>query len=88
MHLYVYCSVYTVQFLLTMVSADVTTYKYNIQLILWCTNISTLIYSLYCHTLDEGHPDPNEEEYSNMIYIGRVDDDGNRVGFEHDNGMY
>jgi len=44
--------------------------------------------SLYCHTLDEAHPDPNEEEYSNMIYIGRVDDDGKRVGFEHDNGMY
>ena len=37
---------------------------------------------------DESHPDPNEEDYSNMIYIGRVDDDGKRVGFEHDNGMY
>ena len=36
---------------------------------------------------DEPHPDPNEEDYPNMIYIGRIDDDGKRVGFEYDNGM-
>ena len=36
---------------------------------------------------NEPHPDPNEEDYPNMIYIGRIDDDGKRVGFEYDNGM-
>ena len=35
---------------------------------------------------DEPHPDPNEEDYSGMIYIGRFDDDGRRVGFDVDNG--
>ena len=36
---------------------------------------------------DEPHPDPNEEDYPNMIYIGRIDDDGKRLGSEYDNGM-
>ncbi|KAL7536290.1 hypothetical protein ACHAXR_007055, partial [Thalassiosira sp. AJA248-18] len=36
---------------------------------------------------EEPHPDPNEEDYTGMIYIGRLDDDGNRVGFETDNGV-
>jgi len=35
----------------------------------------------------EPHPDPNEENYSGMIYIGRLDDDGKRVSFDADNGM-
>lgn len=37
---------------------------------------------------DEGeqHPDPNDENYPGMIYIGRIDDDGRRVGFAADNG--
>ena len=35
---------------------------------------------------EEPHPDPNKENYSGMIYIGRLDDDGKRVGFDADNG--
>ena len=54
-------------------------------MILWCTNFPTY---LPLFIIEESHPDPNEEDCSNMIYIGRVDDDGKRVGFEHDNGMY
>ena len=34
----------------------------------------------------EPHPDPNEEDYENMIYIGRMSHDGKRLGFDHDNG--
>ena len=56
-------------------------------MILWCTNIQHYL-PLHLILTEEIHPDPNEEDYSNMIYIGRVDDDGKRVGFEHDNGMY
>jgi len=36
---------------------------------------------------EEHHPDPNEEDYSGMIYIGRMHDEGGRVGFEIDNGI-
>jgi hypothetical protein len=32
------------------------------------------------------HPDPNDENYDGMIYIGRHDEEGHRVGFEVDNG--
>lgn len=35
---------------------------------------------------EEPHPDPNEEDYAGMAYIGRIDDDGRRVGFDLDNG--
>jgi hypothetical protein len=35
---------------------------------------------------EEQHPDPNDENYPGMIYIGRVDDDGKRIGFDADNG--
>lgn len=35
---------------------------------------------------EEQHPDPNDENYPGMIYIGRMDDDGKRVGFNADNG--
>ena len=35
----------------------------------------------------DDHPDPNEEEYEGMIYIGRYHSDGRRVGFEQDNGV-
>ena len=34
----------------------------------------------------EPHPDPNEEDYVGMAYIGRMDDEGRRVGFDFDNG--
>lgn len=36
---------------------------------------------------DEPHPDPNEEGHPNMIYIGRKDGDGKRIGFDVDNGI-
>ena len=35
---------------------------------------------------EEPHPDPNDENYVGMIYIGRMDDDGKRVGWHTDNG--
>jgi hypothetical protein len=35
---------------------------------------------------EEPHPDPNEENYPGMIYIGRMNDEGKRVGFDADNG--
>ena len=34
------------------------------------------------------HPDPNDENYEGMIYIGRHDEEGHRVGFEEDNGKF
>lgn len=33
------------------------------------------------------HPDPNEENYDGMIYIGRHEEDGKRMGFDKNNGM-
>lgn len=33
------------------------------------------------------HPDPNEENYEGMIYIGRHEDNGKRMGFDKNNGM-
>ena len=33
------------------------------------------------------HPDPNEENYKGMIYIGRHEEDGRRMGFDKNNGM-
>ncbi|KAL3801551.1 hypothetical protein HJC23_000989, partial [Cyclotella cryptica] len=38
-------------------------------------------------TDEEPHPDPNEEDYSGMVYIGRMDENGRRVGFDMDNGI-
>lgn len=35
---------------------------------------------------EEPHPDPNNEDYDGMVYIGRIDEHGRRVGFEVDNG--
>lgn len=36
----------------------------------------------------EDHPDPNDEHYDGMIYVGQHDEKGRRVGFEHgDNGI-
>ncbi len=35
---------------------------------------------------EEQHPDPNDENYPGMIYIGRVDEHGKRIGFDADNG--
>jgi len=41
----------------------------------------------------EPHPDPNDEDYSSMIYMGRYDDHDTsnklrrRIGFEEDNGV-
>jgi hypothetical protein len=37
-------------------------------------------------TDEEPHPDPNEEDYPGMAYIGRLDGEGRRVGFDADNG--
>jgi hypothetical protein len=36
----------------------------------------------------EPHPDPNEEHYVNMVYVGRMhhEDDETRLGFDVDNG--
>lgn len=36
--------------------------------------------------VDEAHPDPNDENYFGMIYVGRMDYDGKRVGWHTDNG--
>ena len=33
------------------------------------------------------HPDPNEENYEGMIYIGRHELDGTRMGFDKNNGI-
>jgi hypothetical protein len=35
----------------------------------------------------EPHPDPNEEHYEGMIYVGRRDHLGRRLGFDVDNGI-
>jgi hypothetical protein len=35
---------------------------------------------------EEPHPDPNDEDYLGMAYIGRLDEGGRRVGFDFDNG--
>lgn len=35
----------------------------------------------------EGHPDPNDENHEGMVYVGRLTDDGTRVGFDVDNGI-
>lgn len=40
----------------------------------------------YAEGEEEIHPDPNEEDYSGMIYVGRMNDEGRRAGFEVDNG--
>jgi hypothetical protein len=36
----------------------------------------------------EDHPDPNDEHYSGMIYVGKHDEEtGRRIGFDRDNGI-
>lgn len=36
----------------------------------------------------EDHPDPNEEQYNDMVYVGQHDDvTGRRIGFDQDNGI-
>jgi len=35
----------------------------------------------------EPHPDPNDEDYEGMVYVGRHDEMGHRMGFEQDNGI-
>jgi formylglycine-generating enzyme required for sulfatase activity len=35
----------------------------------------------------EAHPDPNDEHYDGMIYVGKHDHDGKRLGFDVDNGI-
>ena len=38
---------------------------------------------------DEAHPDPNDEDYEGMIYIGPLDPNtGRRLGFDVDNREY
>ena len=34
------------------------------------------------------HPNPNEENYDGMIYVGMLDIEGHRVGFDVDNGKF
>eukprot|EP00934_Nitzschia_sp_Nitz4_P005003 Nitzschia sp. Nitz4//scaffold167_size49223//25088//26515//NITZ4_007036-RA/size49223-processed-gene-0.23-mRNA-1//1//CDS//3329538278//4993//frame0 len=34
----------------------------------------------------EPHPDPNDEDYDNMVYVGKHDAEGKRIGFDEDNG--
>jgi hypothetical protein len=37
---------------------------------------------------EEAHPDPNEEHYEGMVYVGRLHADGvTRVGWHEPNGM-
>lgn len=33
------------------------------------------------------HPDPNDEDHNGMIYVGRIDEDGSRIGFDQDNAI-
>ena len=36
----------------------------------------------------EDHPDPNDEHYPGMIYVGKHDEEtGRRIGFDQDNGI-
>lgn len=36
----------------------------------------------------EDHPDPNDEHYDGMMYVGRHDENGRRIGLDqHDNGV-
>jgi hypothetical protein len=35
----------------------------------------------------EPHPDPNDEDYKGMIYVGRYDGENKRVGFDQDNAV-
>ncbi|VEU34931.1 unnamed protein product [Pseudo-nitzschia multistriata] len=35
----------------------------------------------------EDHPDPNDEHYEGMIYVGKHDANGKRIGFDQDNGI-
>jgi formylglycine-generating enzyme len=35
----------------------------------------------------EDHPDPNDEHYDGMIYVGKHDENGRRLGFDVDNGF-
>lgn len=59
--------------------------------LLLCCIIVVCITAVYDEMVDvdevETHPDPNDENYFGMIYIGRMDDDGKkRVGWHTDNG--
>jgi len=33
------------------------------------------------------HPDPNDENHEGMVYVGRHDEHGKRLGFDQDNGV-
>lgn len=63
-----------------------------------CTLLFVLSWFLFCSLFcaanstnnndEEPHPDPNDENYENMIYIGRFHHDtGKRIGFDEDNGI-
>mmetsp|Transcript_8778 Transcript_8778/g.11044 ORF Transcript_8778/g.11044 Transcript_8778/m.11044 type:complete len:490 (-) Transcript_8778:152-1621(-) len=41
---------------------------------------------VYGSALDP-HPDPNDENYDGMIYIGRKEEDGSRMSFDKNNGI-
>lgn len=55
-------------------------------ILLWTSRLSVAVADEEAIEQEE-HPDPNEEDYSGMIYVGRIDDDGKRIGFDADNGV-
>eukprot|EP00584_Thalassiosira_punctigera_P006516 CAMPEP_0172535712 /NCGR_PEP_ID=MMETSP1067-20121228/7589_1 /TAXON_ID=265564 ORGANISM="Thalassiosira punctigera, Strain Tpunct2005C2" /NCGR_SAMPLE_ID=MMETSP1067 /ASSEMBLY_ACC=CAM_ASM_000444 /LENGTH=474 /DNA_ID=CAMNT_0013320653 /DNA_START=100 /DNA_END=1524 /DNA_ORIENTATION=- len=61
--------------------------KLGLFLLLWLTAASSARANEADGEEEEPHPDPNEEDYPGMIYVGRMDDDGRRTGFDVDNGI-
>jgi hypothetical protein len=56
--------------------------------LLWICLISAIVANEATVEGDqEPLPDPNDENYAGMIYIGRMHEDGKRMGFDVDNGM-
>ena len=55
--------------------------------LLWICLISAIVANEATAEDDqEPLPDPNDENYAGMIYIGRMHEDGKRIGFDVDNG--
>lgn len=63
--------------------------KLAFYVLLWICLISAIVANEATVEGDqEPLPDPNDENYAGMIYIGRMhEDDGKRIGFDVDNGM-
>mmetsp|Transcript_12697 Transcript_12697/g.27575 ORF Transcript_12697/g.27575 Transcript_12697/m.27575 type:complete len:481 (+) Transcript_12697:55-1497(+) len=64
-------------------------YKIVFYILLWSACIFSVITANEeaVESDEEPHPDPNEQDHTGMIYIGRMDEEGTRVGFEADNGI-